>query len=137
MREGARVPLMVLVAVIALSAAGCGSGTEASETSSKFSSSSPEYQLASIDLHGGKPSDEEVERYVSVLDQLQHLCTDSKQQLADWASGIKTDIAPRDSEMRLLSLALEQVRRVEAKGATRSSCREVFLVVGVAAKGGA
>jgi hypothetical protein len=60
-----------------LGAAGCGSSTESSEPS-KYSSSSPEYRLASIDDHGGKPSDEQVTRDVALLNQLQHLCTDSK-----------------------------------------------------------
>jgi uncharacterized protein YceK len=124
------------VAVGALLLSGCGS-SESESTPSKYASSSPEYQLALIDDHGGKPSDSQVERYVSVLDQLQRICTDSRRQLADWASSIKADINPRDSEAHLLGLAVEQAKRAEAQGAVRSGCHEVFLLVGVAAKGGA
>ena len=115
---------------------GCG-GAETTSTPSKYSSTSPEYELAKIDEHAGTPSDSQVERYASVLDQLQRRCTDPRVQLADWASSIKANLNPSDSEMHLLSLALEQANRVAAKGAVQSSCHEVFLVVGVAAKGGA
>jgi hypothetical protein len=38
------------------------------------------------------------------------------------ASDIKASINPNDSEMHLLGLALEQAKRAEARGATRSSC---------------
>lgn len=127
---------MAGVAVVALLLSGCG-GSEAESAPSKYASSSPEYQLASIDDHGGKPSNSQVERYVAVLDQLQRICTDSRRQLANWASDIKADISPRDSESHLLALALEQAKRAAAEGAMRSSCHEAFLLVGVAAKGGA
>lgn len=109
---------------------GCG---QVAVHSSRYAASSPEYQLAKIDGHGAEPSDEQVGRYVSILDQLQRRCTDSRRQLADWASAIKANFT-RDSEMDLLESALEQADRVEAQGARRSSCREIFVIIGVAAK---
>jgi hypothetical protein len=126
--------LAVAVALL-MEVAFVGCGQVAAPPSSRYAASSPEYQLAKIDGHGAEPSDEQVGRYASILDQLQRRCADSRRQLADWASAIKANFT-RDSEMGLLESALEQANGAEAQGARRSSCREVFVIIGVAAKGG-
>jgi hypothetical protein len=125
------VPMLVAVVL-----AGCASSQA---EPAKYARSSPEYQLAVIDHHGAQPTNSQVEPYVTVLNQLQARCTDSRRQLTEWASDIKENFTG-DSEMHLLKMALEQVDRANAvigPSARRGSCKEVFLLVGVAAKEGA
>jgi hypothetical protein len=128
--------LSVMLA-IAVVLTGCASQRELEPEPAKYARSSPEYQLAEIDKHGGQPTNSEVERYVAVLNELRGRCTDSRRQLTEWASDIKANFTS-DSEMHLLEMAVEQVDRVDVQlGPGRhGSCKEIFLVVGVAAKEG-
>jgi hypothetical protein len=122
-----------LLVALALSAllAGCGSTT----SSSRYPSSSPEYELAVVDHNAPTVTDDQVAPYATALDSLQADCTNPRRQLADYATTIHEHF-PNGSALHVLTVALYVARQAIKHGADRSDCKEAFAAAGVAvAKG--
>jgi hypothetical protein len=122
--------LLLLLAAAATLLGGCGGSS-----ASKYSTSSPESELAQIDLKTPLPTDAQVAPYATVLDQLQQDCTNPRRELADYATAIHQRVASA-STLHILRLALTLTQQAVAKGAVRSDCKETFAAAGVAASGG-
>jgi hypothetical protein len=119
-------PLVIVVALV-----GCGSSSTLSASSARYASSSPEYLLAVIDLNKPTATDAQVTPYATALDSLQRDCTNSRVQLADYATTLHQHF-PHASALHILDIALGAAGQAISKGAHRSNCEEAFAVAGVA-----